>query len=169
MKSKFLIAYVLLVPVLGLTAFLLQKNGAYGYSLLVEGVIVLFGLAYLGVSFVTWCRKGERGGASDAKTKARFLARVRGRDVLVDELAASADAQADLLLKIRCGDERFALYCRDASPQNGQVPAAPLTVSGFTVDDRRPDGIGVPSRYHIHGAEDGGLDLFCADLSIAED
>lgn len=36
-------------------------------------------------------------------------------------------------------------------------------------DDRRPDGIGVPSHYHIHGAEDGGLDLFCADLSIAED
>lgn len=35
-------------------------------------------------------------------------------------------------------------------------------------DDRRPDGIGVPSRYHIHGAEGGGLDLFCADLSIAE-
>ena len=168
MKSKFLTAYMLLVPVLGLTAFLLQKNGAYGYSLLVEGVIVLLGLAYLGVSFVTWCRKGERGGASDAKTKARFLARVRGRDVLVDELAAPADAQADLLLKIRCGDERFALYCRDASPQNGQVPAAPLTVSGFTVDDRRPDGIGVPSRYHIHGAEDGGLDLFCADLSITE-
>lgn len=169
MKNKFLTAYMLLVPVLGLTAFLLQKNGAYGYSLLVEGVIVLLGLAYLGVSFVTWCRKGERGGASDAKTKARFLARVRGRDVLVDELAAPADAPADLLLKIRCGDERFALYCRDASPQNGQVPAAPLTVSGFTVDDRRPDGIGVPSRYHIHGAEDGGLDLFCADLSIAED
>lgn len=169
MKSKFLTAYMLLVPVLGLTGFLLRKNGAYGYSLLVEGVIVLLGLAYLGVSFVTWCRKGERGGASDAKTKARFLARVRGRDVLVDELAAPADAPADLLLKIRCGDERFALYCRDASPQNGQVPAAPLTVSGFTVDDRRPDGIGVPSRYHIHGAEDGGLDLFCADLSIAED
>lgn len=169
MKSKFLTAYMLFVPVLGLTGFLLRKNGAYGYSLLVEGVIVLLGLAYLGVSFVTWCRKGDRGGASDAKTKARFLARVRGRDVLVDELAAPADAPADLLLKIRCGDERFALYCRDASPQNGQVPAAPLTVSGFTVDDRRPDGIGVPLRYHIHGAEGGGLDLFCADLSIAED
>lgn len=168
MKSKFLTAYMLLVPVLGLTGFILQKNGAYGYSLLVEGVIVLLGLAYLGVSFVTWCKKGERGGASDAKTKARFLARVRGRDVLVDELAAPADAPADLLLKIRCGDERFALYCRDASSQNGQVPAAPLKVSGFTVDDRRPDGIGVPSRYHIHGAEDGGLDLFCADLSISE-
>lgn len=169
MKSKFLTAYMLLVPVLGVTGFLLQKNGAYGYSLLVDCALFLLGLAYLGVSFVTWCKKGERGGASDAKTKARFLARVRGRDVLVDEIAAPADAPADLLLKIRCGDERFALYCRDASPQNGQVPAAPLTVSGFTVDDRRPDGIGVPSRYHIHGAEDGGLDLFCADLSIAED
>lgn len=169
MKSKFLIAYALLVPVLGLTGFILQKNGAYGYSLLVDCALLLLGLAYLGVSFIAWCRKSERGGTSDAKTKARFLARVRGRDVLVDELAAPADAQADLLLKIRCGDERFALYCRDASPQNGQVPAAPLTVSGFTVDDRRPDGIGVPSRYHIHGAEGGGLDLFCADLSIAED
>lgn len=168
MKSKFLTAYMLLVPVLGLTGFLLRKNGAYGYSLLVDCALFLLGLTYLGVSFVTWCRKGERGGASDAKTKARFLARVRGRDVLVDELAAPADAPADLLLKIRCGDERFALYCRDASPQNGQVPAAPLTVSGFTVDDRRPDGIGVPSRYHIHGAEDGGLNLFCADLSISE-
>lgn len=168
MKSKFLIAYALLVPVLGLTGFILQKNGAYGYSLLVDCALLLLGLAYLAVSFVAWCRKSERGGASDAKTKARFLARVRGRDVLVDELAAPADAPADLLLKIRCGDERFALYCRDVSPQNGQVPAAPLKVSGFTVDDRRPDGIGVPSRYHIHGAEDGGLDLFCADLSIAE-
>lgn len=168
MKSKFLIAYVLLVPVLGVIGFILRKNGAYGYSLLVDCALFLLGLAYLGVSFVTWCRKSERGGASDAKTKARFLARVRGRDVLVDEIAAPADAQADLLLKIRCGDERFALYCRDASPQNGQAPAAPLTVSGFTVDDRRPDGIGVPSRYHIHGAEGGGLDLFCADLSISE-
>ena len=169
MKSKFLTAYMLLVPVLGLTGFILQKNGAYGYSLLADCALFLLGLAYLAVSFIAWCRKSERGGASDAKTKARFLARVRGRDVLVDELAAPADAPADLLLKIRCGDERFALYCRDASPQNGQVPAAPLTVSGFTVDDRRPDGIGVPSRYHIHGAEGGGLDLFCADLSIAED
>ena len=169
MKSKFLIAYVLLVPVLGVTGFILQKNGAYGYSLLVDCALFLLGLAYLGVSFVTWCRKSERGGASDAKTKARFLARVRGRDVLVDEIAAPADAPADLVLKIRCGDGRFTLYCRDVSLQNGQVPAAPLTVSGFTVDDRRPDGIGVPSRYHIHGAEDGGLDLFCADLSIAED
>lgn len=168
MKSKFLIAYVLLVPVLGVIGFILRKNGAYGYSLLVDCALFLLGLAYLGVSFVTWCKKGERGGASDAKTKARFLARVRGHDVLVDELAAPADAPADLVLKIRCGDERFALYCRDASPQNGQVPAAPLTVSGFTVDDRRPDGIGVPSRYHIHGAEGGGLDLFCADLSITE-
>ena len=168
MKSKFFTAYALLVPVLGLTAFILRKNGAYGYSLLVDWALVLLSLAYLGVSFVTWCRKGEHGGASDAKTKARFLACVRGRDVLVDEIAAPADAQTDLLLKIRCGDERFALYCRDASPQNGQVPAVPLTVSGFTVDDRRPDGIGVPSRYHIHGAEGGGLDLFCADLSIAE-